>query len=196
MDLNSVANTITYLTGTEVNEFKEFPKLYRLNREWVASEKMDGTNSCVVIADDGVSISAQSRTRKITPESDNYGFARWVQQNKDELLKLGPGYHFGEWIGQGIQRGYGLKEKRFYLFNTSRWSDSTARPSCCHVVPVLAQGTDVKYVEQLAFEKLLNGSVAVPGYGKPEGIVLFHEQSNYLFKVTLDGDGHKGQRAS
>ncbi len=60
-----------------------------------------------------------SRTRWITAQDDNHGFARWVEGNKQELLKLGAGRHFGEWWGSGIQRGYGLQkgEKRFSLFN-------------------------------------------------------------------------------
>lgn len=50
-----------------------------------------------------------SRTRWITPEDDNYGFAKWANENKEELLKLGIGQHFGEWWGSGIQRGYNLQ---------------------------------------------------------------------------------------
>jgi RNA ligase-like protein len=180
-----------------MQEFKAFPKLFRLNRLWLAQEKLDGTNSCVAIDDDGVTITVQSRNRIITPESDNAGFAKWVKVNYKDLLKLGPGYHYGEFVGPGIQRSYGLKEKRFYLFNSFRWAEHEARPSCCHVVPVLATGTDVKDVERRALEALANGSVAVPTFtGKPEGIVLFHEASHHLYKVTLDGDGHKGVQAA
>ena len=55
-------------------------------------------------------------------------------------MELGVGQHFGEWWGFGIQRGYGLHERRFSLFNTGRWSDPAVRPACCGVVPVLADG--------------------------------------------------------
>lgn len=175
-----------------MSEFKEFPKLFRLNRNWVASEKIDGTCACVVVSDDGV-VSAQSRTRIITPEDDNAGFAKWCRSNRDELLKLGPGYHFGEFWGQGIARRYGLSEKRFSLFNTARWTDDV-RPSCCHVVPVLATGTDVKDVEQRALTILREqGSIAARGFDRPEGIVLFHEPSQHMYKVTIPDDGHKGK---
>jgi len=173
-------------------EFKEFPKLYRINRQWVAGEKIDGSNGCIAIADDGVTITVQSRNRIITPEQDNAGMARWVKANYEDLLKLGPGYHYGEWMGQGIQRGYGLKEKRFYLFNSFRWAEPESRPNCCHVVPVLAKGTDVMAVLLEAQIALSEGSVAVPGFDRPEGIVLFHEPSHHLYKWTFDGDGHKG----
>jgi hypothetical protein len=105
-----------------MTEFQEFPKMPRRSRDVVITEKIDGTNACVFIGEDGEFL-AGSRTRWITPEDDNFGFSRWAHENKDDLLTLGPGRHFGEWWGSGIQRKYGLTEKRFSLFNTSRWVD-------------------------------------------------------------------------
>jgi hypothetical protein len=94
-------------------EFREFPKMARLSREIIITEKIDGTNAQIFIGEDGEFLCG-SRTRWITPENDNYGFAKWAYERKDDLIRdLGPGRHFGEWWGQGIQRGYGLKEKRF-----------------------------------------------------------------------------------
>ena len=111
-----------------MSDFVAFPKIPRLSRRCVITEKIDGTNACIFIGEDGEFL-VGSRTRWITPENDNHGFARWAYEHKDELLGLGPGRHFGEWWGQGIQRGYGLKEKRFSLFNTSRWMDDAVRPA-------------------------------------------------------------------
>lgn len=122
-----------------MTEFKEFPKMPRWSREVIITEKIDGTNASIFIGEDGEFLTG-SRTRWITPTDDNFGFSGWAYYNKEELLKLGPGHHFGEWWGSGIQRGYGLKEKRFSLFNTFRWSDAAVRPSCCSVVPVLSAG--------------------------------------------------------
>ena len=168
-------------------EFKPFPKLARLFRECTITEKIDGTNAQVVVTDFG-DVYAGSRTRWITPEDDNYGFAAWVEQNKDELRKLGPGQHFGEWWGQGIQRRYGLTERRFSLFNTSRWGES--RPECCHVVPVLYQGAfDSNFVRDCLHRLRAEGSVAAPGFMDPEGVVVFHPASGRLFKVTCNNDG-------
>lgn len=90
-------------------EFVEFPKMPRLSRECVITEKIDGTNAQIFIADDCETMLIGSRTRWITPENDNAGFARWCMEHKEDLLRLGPGRHFGEWWGQGIQRNYGLK---------------------------------------------------------------------------------------
>jgi hypothetical protein len=167
--------------------FEEFPKISRLSRECVITEKIDGTNAQVIITDAG-ELYTGSRTRLITPEDDNAGFARWVQANRDEVLKLGPGRHFGEWWGQGIQRGYGLKEKRFSLFNTTRWTD-VVRPTCCHVVPELFRGTFSTEVAQFVLNKLAtDGSSASPGFMKPEGIVIFHTAAGICFKKTIEKD--------
>ena len=173
--------------------FIEFPKIPRLSRECVITEKLDGTNASVTITEDGQFLCG-SRTRWITPEDDNYGFARWAHENRDELMGLGPGTHFGEWWGQGIQRKYGLEEKRFSLFNVSRWSES--RPACCHVVPVLYRGVFGSEGVDYALEYLLsNGSVAAPGFNNPEGIIVWHEAARVMFKQTLEKDSEwKGKR--
>ena len=169
-------------------EFIGFPKMSRLSRECVVTEKLDGTNAQVYITEDGKFYTG-SRTRWITPEDDNYGFARWAYQNKEELLTLGPGQHFGEWWGQGIQRKYGLTEKCFSLFNTSRWSDDSVRPACCSVVPVLYQGIfDTQIAESFVEDLRSNGSVAAPGFLKPEGICIYHTSAARYFKKTLEKD--------
>jgi hypothetical protein len=148
-------------------EFLEFQKIARLSRNCAITEKIDGTNACVAIDEDG-SFHVGSRTRWITPEDDNFGFARWAYDHKDELLTLGPGRHFGEWWGAGIQRRYGLAEKRFSLFNTSRWLE-TPPPACCSVVPVLYVGIFTSTAADDALELLrTKGSQAAPGFMKPE----------------------------
>jgi hypothetical protein len=168
-------------------EFIPFPKLARLNRDIVITEKLDGTNAQVYITDDGSDMLVGSRTRWITPEADNFGFARWCYENRDELMKLGPGSHFGEWWGKGIQRGYGMEEKKFSLFNTHRWKDS--RPACCDVVPILYEGPFSEGAVVTTVDWLRSsGSVAVPGYMKPEGVVVFHTAANLCFKVTCVDD--------
>lgn len=178
-------------------EFKEFPKIARLNREVIVTEKIDGTNAAVVISEHG-EIMAQSRTRIISPQDDNFGFAAWVEENRTELEKLGPGHHFGEWWGRGVQRGYGLTERRFSLFNTSRWGDDAVRPACCHVVPVIIRGEPSQSFEVAAAALAVlreRGSLAAPGFMKPEGIVAFHVQGNLMFKATLEKDEeYKGKQ--
>ena len=122
--------------------FKPFPKMARLLRDCIITEKIDGTNASIYIYDpklnteaeegftsafdaDGKvwNIKAGSRTRWITPPNDNFGFAQWVWDHANELVELGEGHHFGEWWGSGIQRNYGFKngERFFSLFNAARW---------------------------------------------------------------------------
>lgn len=180
---------------SEIMDFRAFPKIARLSREMIITEKLDGTNGIIAIGADG-EFCVGSRTRWITPQDDNYGFARWSYANRDELLKLGPGYHYGEWWGQGIQRGYNLKEKRFSLFNVSRWGDASVRPECCGVVPVLYSGIfSTEAIDKTLQDLQQCGSVASPGFMNPEGVIVFHVASNYLFKKTILKDEEpKGKR--
>jgi hypothetical protein len=186
-------------------EFQAFGKIPRLNREICVTEKIDGTNAqvCITLGEDpgavanvdGYSIYAGSRTRWVTPGDDNFGWAKWVQDNAAELVKLGEGRHFGEWWGAGIQRKYGLPEKRFSLFNTSIWNAETM-PSCCSVVPVLWNGLLEEFDVDKCLAKLRSeGSVAAPGFMDPEGVVIYHVAAGTYFKKTLDKDDEwKGKK--
>lgn len=161
-----------YISETAGLHFQEWPKIGRLNRDIVITEKLDGTNAAIGIqpmvdqdqSDPIFSIMpgvvevggswyrvyAQSRSRVITPETDNMGFASWVRKHAADLAQfLGEGLHHGEWWGVGIQRGYGLSERRFSLFNTERWTTTEgllalsilqARGVAVHHVPVLYKG--------------------------------------------------------
>ena len=180
--------------------FKPWPKTLRLEKKRppVFTEKIDGTNACVIIAyknpdansiasvvnNGGIlSIWAQSRTRLITPKNDNYGFAKWVRSNSEELLSLGEGYHFGEWWGQGIGRGYGLTEKRFSLFNVKRWGPHNPNtPTCCHVVPIIP----VHFPQDAIADLYDYGSLAAPGWMKPEGAVMYEPDTDTCFKIIMD----------
>lgn len=164
-------------------DFKPWPKITRIEnkRTPILTEKIDGTNACIVIGDNG-EFACQSRTRFITPEDDNFGFARWAYENKEELLKLGPGYHFGEWWGLGIQRGYNQQEKKFSLFNTRRWGEHNPNtPQCVGVVPILP----VSSADEARQYLLQNGSVVAPGFTEPEGAVMYEPDTDTCFKVII-----------
>lgn len=187
---------MTELTRPEI-PFTEFPKIARWSRDVVVTEKIDGTNAQVLVSDDGLRCYAGSRTRWILPSDDNFGFARWVQEHAEELLKLGPGSHFGEWWGSGIQRGYGLKEKRFSLFNVSHWADEDKRPACCGVVPTIWRGP----MDELDLAGIMRrlqetGSHAAPGFTQPEGVVVFHTAGGYMFKKTFLKDAAGKERGA
>ncbi len=188
--------------------FIPYPKTPRLKRSVVITEKLDGTNAQVVWTfglggphpdaaaihtdTDGMvwTMFVGSRTRWITPgkNTDNYGFAQWCRDNAEELFKLGEGRHFGEWYGQGIQRGYGLDHRRFALFNTARWgSHNPDTPACCEVVPVLGC-VGLEAVDHALNDIRCFGSRAVPGFMNPEGIIVYHSASLQNFKVLLEND--------
>lgn len=198
--------------------FQSFPKMSRLSRDIIITEKIDGTNAQVVVLPSG-EVLAGSRNRWITPEADNYGFAAWVQHYAEDLRGLGIGRHFGEWWGNGIQRGYGQPQpdktwgtefrfRFFSLFNVSRWDRFvheylesrkpntqeapkiwTAPPACCQVVPTLYVGPfSLEVIEDQLNDLKEFGSAAAEGYRDPEGIVIFHTASGTLFKKTIEDD--------
>lgn len=169
-------------------EFEKFDSIARYSRDCVITEKIDGTNAQICITEDGQFLTG-SRRRWITPEDDNYGFSKWAFENKDELMKLGVGRHYGEWWGQGIQCKYDMDKKVFSLFNIKRWSDDEVRPKCCSVVPILFEGDFSTENILMTMSKLKeHGSCASKGFMKPEGIVIYHKQSKTLFKKTFDND--------
>lgn len=206
----------------EIPEFREFPKIARLSRECIITEKIDGTNGQICIVPlpenykpfDGVYVDcdmmlfAGSKSRWLTRKEDNHGFCNWAFDHGTELISyLGQGRHFGEWWGQGIQRNYGLKEKRFNLFNVQRWclygetpkeiptedpritKIQKVLPPCCGLVPVLYNGIfDTTIVDNCLKELKNNGSSAVPGFMKPEGVVVYHIAANIGFKKTIEKD--------
>jgi hypothetical protein len=196
-----------------IPEFKEFDKIPRLNREVTITEKIDGTNACVVVVDEPITyrwwqfpkteaterrVYAQSRNRLLTPDNDNAGFCKWVESHSEELKNLGPGYHYGEWWGLGIGRKYGMKEKVFNLFNVYRWNVGTGGgdvpPACCRVVPVIPFHKLEDVSLALGWLKAY-GSAAAPSFMDPEGICIWHDAAKHYFKVTIKGDeSRKGQK--
>jgi hypothetical protein len=195
-------------------EFVEFKKIPRLSREVVVTEKIDGTNGVIHIGEQGEFLIG-SRTRWIDEHTDNYNFWHWCMDNKEELLKLGVGTHYGEWWGSGIQRGYDLPkgEKRFSLFNTARWclwneepkqiktqdprivKYQERLPQCCLLVPVLWTGIfDTLMIEGILQTLKEKGSIASKGFMRPEGVVIYHKAGNLMFKKTIEKDDeYKGR---
>ncbi len=100
---------------------KTYPELLLGNPvvQYKSKIKQHGTNAAIVLADN--TIRCQSRTAIITPQKDNVGFAAWVEKQKDQWLALGHNnlVIFGEWAGQGIQKGAAVcqvPEKFFAAF--------------------------------------------------------------------------------
>lgn len=174
-------------------EFTPWPKTPRLFRSCVITEKIDGTNAALHITPDG-SIVAQSRNRIIAPgkSTDNAGFAQWAADNAGTLVDdLGPGLHFGEWWGSGIQRGYGLTDgdRRFSLFNVDKWGDAEFYTPGLGAVPVLYRGEfDTVRVNSALDRLAFLGSIAAPGFMRPEGVCVWHSASRQVFKALIEND--------
>lgn len=92
--------------------------------QYGAKIKLHGTNAAVSMGEHDV-IYAQSRSRNITPNDDNCGFAAWVRDTAGAWMKAfnegpeGPVTFFGEWAGRGIQKGDAvcqLEDKYLFIF--------------------------------------------------------------------------------
>ncbi len=111
--------------------------IYDTNRElpslsYVGTVKLHGTNASLVFLPSG-EIFPQSRNRVLSITSDNAGFAAFVNavgrpvwdnflSSLKRELKLGDDKNiivYGEWCGEGIQRGVGISalSRRFVLFS-------------------------------------------------------------------------------
>lgn len=148
-------------------------------------------------------VGAQSRKRLIWPGSDNFAFAGWVKANAKELVDLlGPGRHFGEWWGLGIQGGHGMDRKIFSLFDQHRWTsvanqreDWTVRADAIGMttVPLLYTG---KFTHSAIPDSLnmlrQNGSFAAAAYGvsgfKAEGVIVHFPYLDLRLKAFVEND--------
>ena len=94
---------------------------------YAAKIKLHGTNAAVRVTSGGAApaeVIAQSRSRDITPDQDNAGFASWVKSTEESWLTTtaegAPDIiFFGEWAGKGIQKTDAvtkLDQKYFFVF--------------------------------------------------------------------------------
>lgn len=195
-----------------MTEFTAWPKIARFRRDIVITEKIDGTNCAVVIEpghpseyqdgyvagvyvdDTFYKVAVQSRKRIIPSGETHFGFPEWANENAQALVEtLGSGVHFGEWWGKKIGRAYGKTDRTFSLFNTSRWewmeSYTGSGVPGLTVVPILYKGAINDLCIDMALGDLEQyGSMAAPGFMRPEGIVIYHTAADVMFKITLEND--------
>ena len=119
---------MTFLAWPEIEGFHHIRKYLRVDPgEWWRTKellsgtstvtyrckvKLHGTNAAVQVHQDGTLV-CQSRENIITPEKDNAGFARWVNDKGRKALWFGNDQDlilYGEWCGPGIQKGVALAE--------------------------------------------------------------------------------------
>lgn len=123
------------MSFNKFTSIESFAHVYRGQEFWDnravvrygAKIKLHGTNAAVRVTSGGAipaTVTAQSRARDITTETDNCGFARWVADNEEAWLSTSaegaPDITFyGEWAGKGIQKGDAvtkLDQKYFFIF--------------------------------------------------------------------------------
>jgi len=175
--------------------------------------KIHGTNAG--IAKIGGKLYAQGRSRVLTVEDDNAGFARFVSKLPDDVVEALPEgvVLFGEWCGKGIQKGCGIHqlEKRFIVFGardliTSNWVTPALNLSLLNIYNIYGITQFPRNSIYIDFNhpecskemlELLTESVekecpvakafGVSGVG--EGIVWVSKDKQYRFKVK--GEKHK-----
>lgn len=201
-------------------------------RRYVGTVKLHGTNAGIEMSEDGT-IRYLSRSRIIKPGDDNAGFATHMSNHEDAiediLQDIGGKYCesgkgetvtiFGEWCGQGIQKGVGInsQEKMFVVFAIlagGRWlSPNLARRNLSarifNVCDFQTWEMDIDFSRpELAQNKLIDLTMAVEaecpvaksfGYsGIGEGVVWKpadgDQSSKYWFKVK--GEKHSTSKVA
>lgn len=129
-----VAHTITH-SANYIGSDENGDPLYNPNAEkpkilFTGTVKLHGTNASVAYHNG--KIQAQSKSRRISIGDDNFGFAFFVEQNKNHFESIMESLAiqnsidttkniitvYGEWAGEGIQKGIGISniEKSFFIF--------------------------------------------------------------------------------
>jgi len=136
--IKEIKDSSTYVGKDENNEpiFDKTLKLPTLT--FTGTCKVHGTNFCCAF-NFGGEYHFQSRSRIITPVSDNAGSVQFGYKNIKLLAKLNlfitqefnitnsSVYIFGEIAGKGIQKGVGISniEKSFFIFGVKIIPDDT-----------------------------------------------------------------------
>ncbi len=181
-------------------DFVPFKSIEHLGKtSMLITQKLHGTNAQILIfcglcnatkachcSEENNNLLCGSRNKWLTVDSDNFGFCNFVTQHKQQFINcLGRGRHYGEWCGPGINKGEGLTEKHFYLFNI--WYQHLTLPPNTGYVPILYKGRfDADTITATLEDLKLNGSRLVPGYRHPEGVVVTIGQERY--KLVFDNE--------
>jgi len=170
------------------HEFRSFKSIESFYGPCTIWEKIDGSNAQIYIyEEDGrTEVKAGSRNKWITVDDDNFGFAKWVDSNKQALIDIfGVGRFYGEWMGGSIQRKYGFKEKRFVVFHHEQVEGKVLLQDMI-LCPVLYKGDYREGIVQEIMDKLKSGgSYLAPGFMNPEGIVIRFNRNGAVFKKVF-----------
>lgn len=173
--------------------------------------KLHGTNSAIVKYKDG-RVEFQSRERVLTLQQDNAQFMLNMMNKDLDFLFDGIEFEdyiaiYGEWCGQGIQKGVAISEieKSFFIFATSidhKWTNILRTDHTQRIYdiknfqtysieidfnyPKLSQNKLQELTLEVEKECPVGRSFGVSGIG--EGIVWASRDRKYVFKVK--GEKH------
>jgi hypothetical protein len=120
-EIGRFRNVVTGVSRYSYDNGKSLPTY-----DYVGTVKLHGSNGGIRRTPSG-KIVPQSRKRILDVSSDNYGFAMFVESNRDAIKRLFDEYFtpdqdvtlYGEWCGEGIQSNVALAllPKHFVIFN-------------------------------------------------------------------------------
>lgn len=131
----NVRRNVEWMTQYQGDDAAGEPIMNRLAKlptlTFIGTEKIHGSNCSFYFK--GEEVVCQSRERIITPEDDNYGFAKFVHKNLEILRAYFPKNTvvYGEWAGKGIQNKVAVceLEKFFVVFAAKeidgKWIDTS-----------------------------------------------------------------------
>lgn len=192
------------MTGGEAEkEFRKFPDINRIGKAAITiTQKIHGSNAAAWIEVNPFDpaehiVRAANRTGFIYPEDDNFGFAQFVADQRQQFIDLlGPGVWHGEWAGPGINNGEGLTEKTFVLFSVKGLEGKTL-PDRCKLVPLLYEGPlDTNAIEAAKADLKASGSKLVAGFMRPEGVVIHFLGTNFRIKDVFEAEETAWTRGS
>ena len=185
--------------------YPSFPSIERLENLYChITEKVDGTNGLIEIGiqtDLLLTVNFGSQNRYISSHDDNMGFVNFFEQHTGDIFNIYdmikeekgditlPLHIYGEWFGKGIQRGYGLADKHFMPFSeflATKLIDAGV-PNIKMPVTLHSGKFSIATLDGCMNKLKDEGSQVIPGYNRPEGVVIYFPTYNFRLKETFEG---------
>ena len=179
---------VNHIKWPKIQQFQHLSKnvsLLEINQPitFRSKVKLHGTNVGIQITPDG-KLYAQSRNRILGPgQSDNMGFAQWVEDHKECFRDITDYAHtvvlFGEWAGPGIQKGVAISNiphRIFALFAVRFYQEGKLTKSVI----------DPSELDQLLLDvPVLDDFRILPFYGEPQIVDFASDRSKLEAATTM-----------
>lgn len=193
--INQFRNVVKYIEmkSRYVGRDENDDAIYDSNKplptlEFEGTVKLHGTNAAIVYDVENDSVYYQSRSRIITPEDDNMGFATAMNKHLD-LIKssfnlassIMPNQKYfilyGEWCGKGIQSGVGISEvDRIFVVFAGKSIDYYDN----HIYAPIEAGSESKKADDICLDFISS----YPRYNVTIDFNNPHLIQNELIKIT------------